>query len=817
MDNYDFEITVPAGAPHSAETLGLMLLEGQQGKEYSMGGYKPERFVLTSDLNYRSVSTEDELPLAMNSTARGIGQKREFKNDSQMYMQGINVDTGGVDYWTHAPTYAELTNHTNVSMLSTPFRMLIYSGQLYIVDENGFVYYVLADTLREKWVGTQILVSETAWDDSEAHGDPPLEVTTTANGAPTGTDDCAKMIVKATLGASIIATDDIDVANYNAMHEQGGALWIKSSLATDAGDLQLYMVNDVGTGSDTNANVDIPALAANTWTRVQLSNIYDSEEPSQYKDDMEKVGLYQKADLGAFPYTIEIWNMTSLSTKVTDANSWYSSDGTTLYFVMCFSGVCSYCYFEGTTFATVNRVTTIATADGIWAWYVVPTFDGIFYISESTGYLYTYNDVTDGDPASYTEYAVISDSVTFLGLSDRGWDFDAGNQLLLGTTKGLYQVYTGDSASRSKVSDASLMAVGNFKNYKHWRGYDYWISNGQLFAWDNISLHNISPVFLTSESFTNHGEVKAICHDDQWMYVAVDPLDSTQSDGRAQARILKLRYELVDGSPEWNYHGCIARFAKATELSVITTMEVYTGTAGNPNLYIGGEDTTGEAHVFVMELPLNPNDPGVTRNGSAIMEYSGMTGEFPTTNKMFRSIRVDSENLDANNYLTIKYRVTPHDGENGGTTGWTTLATTFTTSPTQTIDLPAGVNGEALWIRAESTHKSGDPTPKYNLIQANARVADDTDGTGNDREISLIADLSDHRIRNDGARDTNSRAHIVAQLEYLRTVGTSFAVKERFSGSSWNVTYVKPYPIYSEFETYRDGFHAGAEIKLLEV
>ena len=809
MDNYDFYITTPAGAPHGAEDMGLMLLEGKNGREYQMGGHKPDRFALTSDLNYRSVSTEDDLPLAQTSMAGGMGQKTEMKSDSKMYMQGVNVDTGGFDYWTHGLSYSEVANLTAADALgSYPFKFIKFADTLYMIDVNGFIYTV-GSTLAENWPGTVLVTSEV---DSEWHNGGNAVPSTLSGEAPDGSSDCVRLTVAAGAGVENLAYGDVTAAPYNASQDYGCSLWIRSSIAMDAGDLQVWAYNDTGVGADSNGKRNLPALEANTWKLVQLRQFYDSIAPNTDKNDIERFYLYQAVDKGAC--TIDIWRVRSFSSTVSDAVIFYSADYSHLNFVMCYDGNAAYDWFEDNAFTSKRDVTATIGTD-LFPRYIVHIGDGVYYMTSELGNYHDIvhsNDITQDDIADTITLASYADGFSFLGISARGYDYDSATQLLVGTyTSGLYQQYTGTADMRLEIMRSDLAAVKNYHSYMYWRGYEYWLSNGDLYAWDNLGLHNISPAYMIPEAYPNHGEIKAIAHDGQWMYVGVNP-----ADGGTQARILKLRFEVVDGSPQWNYHGCIARFAAATEIDNITAMEVHS-TTGNPKLYIGGEDSGGDPHLFEMELPFDPEDTAITRSSSAIMEYSGMTGEFPTTNKVFRSIRVHSENLDANNYLTVKYRVTPHDGENGGTTGWTTLGTTFTTSPVQTIDLPAGVDGETIWIRAESTWNGGsDPVPRYILIQVNSRIAEDTDGTGNDRKISMVVDLADHRMRLDGCQDRNSREHVVAQLEYLRDSGESFSVKERFSGETWSVTYLKPSPVYREFEYFNGEFRAGVQIELLE-
>ena len=125
-----------------------------------------------------------------------------------------------------------------------------------------------------------------------------------------GAQSC-KFVIAAGASAGDIATDSItskDISGYDYIE-----FWIKSTVATSAGNLKLHLDNGTVTadGNDLES-LDIPALTANTWTfvRVALSN-------PESDTAIVSVGLEMVVDLGA----CTVW-LDDISVVKNDSAQW---------------------------------------------------------------------------------------------------------------------------------------------------------------------------------------------------------------------------------------------------------------------------------------------------------------------------------------------------------------------------------------------------------------------------------------------------------------------------------------------------------------
>ena len=105
-----------------------------------------------------------------------------------------------------------------------------------------------------------------------------------------GSQSC-KFVIAAGASAGDIATDSItskDISGYDYIE-----MWIKSTVATSAGNLKLLLDNSASCASPIET-LNVPALAADTWTfvRMQLSN-------PETDTAIISVGLEYDSDLGA--------------------------------------------------------------------------------------------------------------------------------------------------------------------------------------------------------------------------------------------------------------------------------------------------------------------------------------------------------------------------------------------------------------------------------------------------------------------------------------------------------------------------------------
>ena len=136
---------------------------------------------------------------------------------------------------------------------------------------------------------TEVHLCDTAWNEKVT-----ASVTVTLDAADFQEGEASvKMAVADGVAAGLLATDNItsvDLSSgYTSIH-----LWIKSSVNTDAGDLQLLLDNTAECAS-AKKTLDIPALTANTWNHAVL----DLDDCAQLSAIIS-VGLYMAVDKGAF-------------------------------------------------------------------------------------------------------------------------------------------------------------------------------------------------------------------------------------------------------------------------------------------------------------------------------------------------------------------------------------------------------------------------------------------------------------------------------------------------------------------------------------
>jgi hypothetical protein len=136
---------------------------------------------------------------------------------------------------------------------------------------------------------------EAAWDELVD-----ADVTASADAVDfkVGTKSCKLAVADGCGAGDILATDAIAVAVSLAAVTHVGA-WVKSSVALDAGDLQLLLDNTASCASPLET-LDIPALVANTWTRVNLALVAPASDTA-----IVSIGVKMAVDSGAFNFWID--------------------------------------------------------------------------------------------------------------------------------------------------------------------------------------------------------------------------------------------------------------------------------------------------------------------------------------------------------------------------------------------------------------------------------------------------------------------------------------------------------------------------------
>jgi len=144
------------------------------------------------------------------------------------------------------------------------------------------------------WVGPRLLAEdcEDAW---------------TAGASVTATKDTTDFLfgtgsakLEVALGAAaggLLATETITSTDFSAYDTM--SLWIKSTVALTAGDLQFLMDNDAACASPIEL-INIPAVAANTWTRVDCTLASASSDTA-----IVSLGIKMVVDKDAFTLNIE--------------------------------------------------------------------------------------------------------------------------------------------------------------------------------------------------------------------------------------------------------------------------------------------------------------------------------------------------------------------------------------------------------------------------------------------------------------------------------------------------------------------------------
>ena len=170
-----------------------------------------------------------------------------------------------------------------------------------------------------------------AWDEL-VDGDVTASVDTALEKEGTG---CLKLVVAAGCGAGdILATEDISLTDISELNE--AEIWIRSSVALDAGDIQLLLDNTAQCASPVET-LDIPATTANTWTRHVIS-LANPENDSA----IISVGLKMVVDKGSFNLfadDIRVVLSGSRCYKTVPPEHWAITRGATAYLTFTQAGL----------------------------------------------------------------------------------------------------------------------------------------------------------------------------------------------------------------------------------------------------------------------------------------------------------------------------------------------------------------------------------------------------------------------------------------------------------------------------------------------
>jgi len=154
---------------------------------------------------------------------------------------------------------------------------------------SGFVAIHTVEYEYETKIDELIHDCETVWDEL-VDTDVTASLDTTYEKVGTG---CLKLVVAAGCAAGdILATEDISSLDISECDEV--VAWIWSSVALTAGDIQILLDNTALCASPVES-LDIPAVSANTWTRVTITLANPTSDNA-----IISVGLKMVVDKGAF-------------------------------------------------------------------------------------------------------------------------------------------------------------------------------------------------------------------------------------------------------------------------------------------------------------------------------------------------------------------------------------------------------------------------------------------------------------------------------------------------------------------------------------
>lgn len=112
-----------------------------------------------------------------------------------------------------------------------------------------------------------------------------------------GTHSCKLAVADAAGTGVLLATEVITSANLTTYEYV--SMWVRSTVALDAGDMQL-LLDDTASCASPQESINIPAISADTWTLVQLDIVTPASLTA-----VISVGIKQIVDKGAFDLYVD--------------------------------------------------------------------------------------------------------------------------------------------------------------------------------------------------------------------------------------------------------------------------------------------------------------------------------------------------------------------------------------------------------------------------------------------------------------------------------------------------------------------------------
>lgn len=416
--------------------------------------------------------------------------------------------------------YDYVWNSAEVNQLTQIYPSNV-SGTDYLFILQGWAddYWYMADTL--------INDCDTVWTES-VDGD----VTATAD-----TADKERGIASLSLEAAdglaagdIMATEAITSVNLSAY--EAITLWVKSTTALVAGDIQFLMDDTAKCASITKA-LDIPAIAANAWTSVQLQ-LGDASGLTA----IISIGIKMVNDKGVF--TLNVDEIRALNFTQTDIT------GAELKQIVEINGV-----FHGSNTNSTLMSTIAPLASG--------TNWGTSKQMGEDNY-----DIVDLLKFENLPYVKKSDC----------------------------KVYYLDSSGNVQVlvnAEENIEGTNTYPMFV-WREEALIIPYGLqgLLHYDGTTITHISPSLYLTNTIYHSGQIQGVAGDTHYLYIAVDY--STRIE------ILSARQETVNGTTDWRFHpiaktGTVANCA-SIGISSVYKKRLWVGSAASANSFYFFPTTT---------------------------------------------------------------------------------------------------------------------------------------------------------------------------------------------------------------------------------
>ena len=425
-----------------------------------------------------------------------------------------------------------------------------------------------------------------------------------------------KMVVSAAAGIEIIAYENF--TSLDLSQKTGVRFWFKSTVALTAGDWQ-FLLDDTNACATPVETINMPAIAANTWTHVYLK----FAAAASTRKAILSVGLKQAVDVGALTAWIDDVKAEQLT--------WYMNAGETFT-------QCTQADAFAKWFATVN-----ATSPTLWK--ALPPRELKSNTAPSTG---AWSAATNVDSPYYNILSMLSSQNTlYIKKEDRTFYLDSTGavKVLVDDTK---------KVAASTTSPAALT----------WQERIY-LSYGtqNLVEYDEDGAVNWrDPSFDMTNVTDIDGQIVALAADEHYLYAGVL--------GTTNIELLAGIYENIDGVTDWHWHGSLNSFAVATytSLEMMFFSSVY-----QRRLWICS--TNASADLNYIPIPANYGDPVNDANRSVATDSSNYIitpfyhSDFQADLKSYFELTVRlGHAYSATVYWTASYQKL-------GDTSWTSIGT----------------------------------------------------------------------------------------------------------------------------------------------